>query len=609
MPVLASTVEEYFTDAMSIAANSTTSTSLGTVPSVSTDGNDDDQFPMGSLISDDIWNKFGMDTSDLFNFDLKELLELEEKGSKVDMLLFNQDTATDSSCGNESDSSNSSSWPFLNFEDLFEIRNHDCMWAGHCGSKEHPTDEQPLVRPIMAPIIAARQSIQKSLRGETNQTTPPKTPAVQVPAGRSVLLKSVKNQQPATQNNGGFSPDTPPMSDDEEIKAKTSPPPTVPPQESATSTLQILQSVIDEYDIKVDSDLCDYLEDEDEDLLKQSAELIKQEIDDNEETDDGLPDEEEEEEEAMAHEQKRNLQQQRTPVSFNQFSSDHCYHKGTSLSYETPSDSDDEIDVVSIPPSEPLAAPKPAAHSPARYPRGHLSYHQLQQLQQQHKRNSNLPYNPTTRDRHQLQRTVATAMNNKKMVGASNSNNNGQQYIRAEQVSSTSNYPRVKTLLPLHRNNQNQTSSTPPRRSYNQQATSLQHGGKRKHPGGTSSSTSSKFCPSQPPKYTRKRANYHNSSDSEPEPSEKRSLHNNMERQRRIDLRNAFEHLRVLVPEVNKRDRAAKVVILREARIYCNRLTTTEEDYVLQIDELKEHQERLRARVSQLRRSLATKHR
>lgn len=97
----------------------------------------------------------------------------------------------------------------------------------------------------------------------------------------------------------------------------------------------------------------------------------------------------------------------------------------------------------------------------------------------------------------------------------------------------------------------------------------------------------------------------HNSSDSEPEPSEKRSLHNNMERQRRIDLRNAFEDLRLLVPEVSKKERAAKVVILREASTYCNNLTNIHHNSLARIDELKSTQEWLRKRVSSLRRKFA----
>lgn len=105
--------------------------------------------------------------------------------------------------------------------------------------------------------------------------------------------------------------------------------------------------------------------------------------------------------------------------------------------------------------------------------------------------------------------------------------------------------------------------------------------------------------------YTKRRI--HHSSDSEPEPSEKRSLHNNMERQRRIDLRNAFEDLRHLVPEVSKKERAAKVVILREASQYCRFLTSSHQNYLTHIEELKRKQEWLRSRVSSLRRKLAIK--
>lgn len=99
------------------------------------------------------------------------------------------------------------------------------------------------------------------------------------------------------------------------------------------------------------------------------------------------------------------------------------------------------------------------------------------------------------------------------------------------------------------------------------------------------------------------------SSDSEQEPLEKRSLHNNMERQRRIDLRNAFEELRLVVPEVAKKGRAAKVVILREAATYCDRLGSMSELMEKELVDLRKQQEFLRTRVSQLRRCFAAKHR
>lgn len=80
-----------------------------------------------------------------------------------------------------------------------------------------------------------------------------------------------------------------------------------------------------------------------------------------------------------------------------------------------------------------------------------------------------------------------------------------------------------------------------------------------------------------------------------------------MERQRRVDLRNAFDDLRMLVPEVSCKERAAKVVILREAASYCDFLTDESSSMAKQVTELRRQQERLRARVSQLRRSLAAK--
>ncbi|XP_051172382.1 myc proto-oncogene protein isoform X2 [Leptopilina boulardi] len=87
------------------------------------------------------------------------------------------------------------------------------------------------------------------------------------------------------------------------------------------------------------------------------------------------------------------------------------------------------------------------------------------------------------------------------------------------------------------------------------------------------------------------------SSDSEPD-TEKRSLHNNMERQRRIDLRKAFEDLRLMVPGVERNEKAPKVSILRQAASYCDMLYKQD----LEIHELRLEQERLLARVSQLRR-------
>jgi hypothetical protein len=105
----------------------------------------------------------------------------------------------------------------------------------------------------------------------------------------------------------------------------------------------------------------------------------------------------------------------------------------------------------------------------------------------------------------------------------------------------------------------------------------------------------------------KKRNNYGPSSDSEPEPLEKRHLHNNMERQRRIDLRNLFNDLKKLVPEVNKKQRAAKVLILRGAAQYCEDLSKTSDVLGMRVEHLRQKQARLRAQLSKLRRDWASK--
>lgn len=83
---------------------------------------------------------------------------------------------------------------------------------------------------------------------------------------------------------------------------------------------------------------------------------------------------------------------------------------------------------------------------------------------------------------------------------------------------------------------------------------------------------------------------------------EKRNLHNNMERQRRIGLKNLFEELKRQIPNLRDKDRAPKVNILREAAALCNRLNRESE----QINELRQHQKKLYERVRFLRSSMHT---
>lgn len=104
---------------------------------------------------------------------------------------------------------------------------------------------------------------------------------------------------------------------------------------------------------------------------------------------------------------------------------------------------------------------------------------------------------------------------------------------------------------------------------------------------------------------TRRKYRSRFSTDSEPDCREKRSLHNSMERMRRIDLRNSFEELRQLVPSLANKERAAKVVILRDAAVYCSDLGTQSRLMKNEVEALQREQMRLRAVVSSLRKAAA----
>ncbi|XP_017054831.1 myc protein [Drosophila ficusphila] len=63
---------------------------------------------------------------------------------------------------------------------------------------------------------------------------------------------------------------------------------------------------------------------------------------------------------------------------------------------------------------------------------------------------------------------------------------------------------------------------------------------------------------------------------------EKRNQHNDMERQRRIGLKNLFEALKKQIPTIRDKERAPKVNILREAAKLCTQLTQEEHELSLQ---------------------------
>ena len=93
-----------------------------------------------------------------------------------------------------------------------------------------------------------------------------------------------------------------------------------------------------------------------------------------------------------------------------------------------------------------------------------------------------------------------------------------------------------------------------------------------------------------------------NSSDSEEMcESGKRTQHNVLERKRRTDLKNSFFHLRDSVPELEGQERAPKVVILRKASQYINRLIDEQRRQERDIEQLKIKKEKLKRHLAKLR--------
>ncbi|XP_045160416.1 transcriptional regulator Myc-A-like [Mercenaria mercenaria] len=93
-----------------------------------------------------------------------------------------------------------------------------------------------------------------------------------------------------------------------------------------------------------------------------------------------------------------------------------------------------------------------------------------------------------------------------------------------------------------------------------------------------------------------------NSSDSEEMcESGKRTQHNVLERKRRTDLKNSFFHLRDSVPELEGQERAPKVVILRKASQYINRLIEEQKRQERETEQLKIKKEKLKRHLAKLR--------
>ena len=98
-----------------------------------------------------------------------------------------------------------------------------------------------------------------------------------------------------------------------------------------------------------------------------------------------------------------------------------------------------------------------------------------------------------------------------------------------------------------------------------------------------------------------KRRRYARSESVQDVSCEKRNQHNNMERLRRIDLRDSINQLRKMVPDLTKNERAAKVMVLKEAVKYIRSLENMEKKYRIEKANLTTKQVALQAKVRSLR--------
>ncbi|CAO1379286.1 unnamed protein product, partial [Diamesa tonsa] len=235
--------------------------------------------------------------------------------------------------------------------------------------------------------------------------------------------------------------------------------------------------------------------------------------------------------------------------SQHEYMGDHSYTRPKNSHYDmhllgvqTPSDSEEEIDVVSI-------------------------------------GEKTLPTNPSARDRRALQTTVAHKI---ARMGKNSSNHQ-------RRLTGSSGVSRKRSHNSKDNNNNDSHESSHHSKKYRSQNTKKQQRLSNAKAAAAAAAAA---------------ANKIEDTD-EAETIEKRNLHNNMERQRRIGLKNLFEELKCQIPSLKDKERAPKVNILREAAAFCNKLKRDDDLH----NELSKKQNRLMARVRSLKASIATSQR
>ncbi len=211
----------------------------------------------------------------------------------------------------------------------------------------------------------------------------------------------------------------------------------------------------------------------------------------------------------------------------------------------------------------------------------------------------NLPTNPSARDRRALQSHVAHK------IARSKQSSSRRRVSDDDSISSSTSSLSSKGSTPI------KYGSQTPARYVSNHHSSHSISRKRQAPAHFKDSNNNSDNKRFKSSHKKQKLNHRHHSKTitldqeELETIEKRNLHNNMERQRRIGLKNLFEELKCHIPSLRDKERAPKVNILREAAAYCTKLRREEEQYA----ELMKKHNRLAGRLRNLKASIGQQRR
>ncbi|XP_031625054.1 myc protein [Contarinia nasturtii] len=496
-----------------------------------------------------------------------------------------------------------------------QIRNHDCMWSGRCTT--HPNEclnsrnncNKNKLAAIQQTASTSQQKQQQSHNAsllQKQQKSIQQKNKHNIPAGQSLLrqIKPIAIHVPKITTNDFLNnrdfiarPDTPLSLDDDVPEFKHN------IDLAACTVGSNRMSLIEDSPTEIINILKEHLEDTSSNRTPQVTGYIRADADDLDEIINdikSLPDfENQSEDEEITDEsdatndsfsanntmasippqqiQPTTIKNTITAYEITQsMHSDHSYTRNKNrvdvigLGVQTPSDSEEEIDVVSV-------------------------------------GDKNLPTNPSARDRRALQNKITSRMVKTTTTGShtidrrriSNGSSDDSAYaskgspeiaspnvvgspIRLVASRKRVSPPTPVAQIPTAKRSKVCKKVTPSPTNGRNASTS--------NGGGSGGSGASK-------------RNQTVDNGEELGTIEKRNLHNDMERQRRIGLKNLFENLKDKIPSLCEKERAPKVNILREATILCSRLAHEDEDYDHQI----RRRHRLQQRLKYLREQMAAR--